>query len=139
MNKCLLDTSTCSLLMEDAANVKGRLYSLAFSDYPFTVPIVRGEILFGIIRLPSGRRRQDLEQKADELFSEIPCDPIPFDAGDAYAQMKLAAQRQGTPLDQNDLWIAASAIALDAILVTADSDFQRVQGLFGLRLENWTN
>ena len=38
----------------------------------------------------------------------------------------------------NDLWIAATAMALDAILFTADSDFQRIAE-FGLRLENWTS
>ena len=59
-----------------------------FNDYLFTCTIVRGEILFGIQRLPTGRRRQ--------------------------------------------------VLALDAILVTADSDFQRIAG-FGLQLEDWTN
>jgi hypothetical protein len=28
-------------------------------------------------------------------------------------------------LDENDLWIAATALALDAVLITRDSDFQR--------------
>ena len=137
MSKYLLETSTCSLLMEDNPNVKERLNSLAESDYPLTIPIVRGEILFGIVRLPTGRRRRELEQKADDLFSEIPCDSIPEGAGDAYAHMKLSAQRQGTPLDECDLWIAATALALDAILVTSDSDFQRIVGL-GLQVEDWT-
>ena len=52
--------------------------------------------------------------------------------------MKNYAEQQGTPLSENDLWIAATARALDAILVTADSDFQRITG-FGLQLEDWTN
>jgi len=138
MNKYLLETSTFSLLMEENPRVKGRLDSLAELDYPFTCPIVRGEILFGIVRLPAGKRRQDLEQKANEIFAEIPCDPMPEDVGDTYAQLKVAAQHQGTPLDECDLWIAATALALDAILVSSDSDFQRIVGL-GLRLENWEN
>ena len=124
--------------MADIPKVKGRLNSLAESDYPFTCPIVKGEILFGIVRLPAGKRRRDLEQKANELFAEVPCDPIPENVGDAYAQIKVAAQQQGTPLDECDLWIAATALALDAILVTSDSDYQRIAGL-GLRLENWAN
>jgi tRNA(fMet)-specific endonuclease VapC len=139
MNKYLLETSTCSLLMEENPRVKGRLDSLAESDYPFTCPIVRGEILFGIVRPPAGKRRQDLEQKANEIFVEIPCGPIPQDVGDTYAQLKVAAQQQGTPLDECDLWIAATALALDAILVASDSDFGRIQGLFGLRLEDWAS
>ena len=122
--------------MRDIPKVKGRLNSLAESDYLFTCPIVKGEILFGVARLPAGKRRRDLEQKANELFAQIPCDPIPENVGDTYAHIKVAAQRQGTSLDECDLWIAATALALDAILVTSDSDYQRIAGL-GLRLEDW--
>ena len=41
----------------------------------------------------------------------------------------------GTPLDENDLWIAATARALEAVVVTTDSDFQRVSGL---QTADWT-
>ena len=112
--------------------------SLAESDYLFICPIVKGEILFGIVRLPAGKRQRDLKQKADELFAQIPCDPIPENVGDAYAQIKVAAQQQGTSLDECDLWIAATVLALDAILVTSDSDYKRITGL-GLRLEDWAD
>ena len=138
MNKYLLDTSTCSLLMKDIPRVKGRLNSLTESDYHFTCPIVKGEILFGISRLPAGKRRQNLEQKANELFADVSCDPIPESVADVYAQIKIAAQEQGTSLGECDLWIAATALALDAILVASDSDYQRIAGL-GLRLEDWKN
>ncbi len=136
MNKYLLDTSTCSLLMKDNPRVKRRLDSLSESDYHFTCPIVKGEILFGIGRLPMGKRRQDLEQRANELFADVQCDPIPENVGDTYAQIKVAAEKQGTSLGECDLWIAATALALDAILVASDSDYERIIGL-GLRLENW--
>jgi predicted nucleic acid-binding protein len=33
------------------------------------------------------------------------------------------------PLDENDLWIAATALAMDAALVIRDSDFQAIGGL----------
>ena len=138
MNKYLLDTSTCSLLMQGNSRVKGRLDSLTESDYHFISPIVKGEILFGIARLPSGKRRQDLEQRANELFATVPCDPIPERVSDAYAEIKVAAEQQGTSLGECDLWIAATALTLDAILVASDSDYERIVGL-GLRLEDWKN
>ena len=122
--------------MKDIPRVKGRLNSLAKSDYPFTCPIVKGEILFGIRRLPPGKRRQELEQKANELFDDVPCDPIPENVGSVYADIKVAAEQHGRSLGECDLWIAAIALALDAILVTSDSDYRRIIGL-GLRLENW--
>ena len=138
MNKYLLDTSTCSLLMQDNSRVKGRLDSLTESDYHFTCPIVKGEILFGIGRLPSGKRRQDLEQRANELFATVPCDPIPENVADVYAQIKIAGEQRGKSLGECDLWIAATALTLDAILVTSDSDYQRITEI-GLRLEDWKN
>ena len=108
------------------------------NDYLFTCTIVRGEILYGIQRLPIDRRRQVLESQAINLFEELPCLPVPKEAADYYAPVKNCAEQQGTPLSENDLWIAATAMALDVILVTADSDFQRIAG-FGLQLEDWTN
>ncbi len=135
----LLDTSTCSLLMANAPHVTAHSDSLSdLNDYLFTCPIVRGEILFGIQRLPTGRRRQALKDQAINLFEGLPCLAVPKEAADYYAPMEKYAEQHGTPLLENDLWIAATAMALDAILVTADSDFQRIAG-FGLRLEDWTN
>ena len=125
--------------MAGAPYVTARFDSLSdLGDCLFTCTIVRGEILFGIQRLPVGRRRQVLEQQAINLFEGLPCLAIPKEAADYYAPMKNYAEQQGTPLSENDLWIAATAMALDAILVTADSDFQRIAG-FGLQLEEWTN
>ena len=134
----LLETSTCSFLMEHDPYVTARFDSLSnLNDYLFTCTIVRGEILFGIQRLPIGRRRQVLENQAINLFEGLPCLGVPKEAADYYAPMKNYAEQHGTPLSENDLWIAATAMALDAILVTADSDFQRIAE-FGLRLEDWT-
>ena len=135
----LLETSTCSFLMAHVPYVTAHFDSLSdLNDYLFTCTIVRGEILFGIQRLPTGRRRQVLENQAINLFEELPCLAVPKEAADYYAPMKKYAEQQGTPLSENDLWIAATAMALDAILVTADSDFQRIAG-FGLQLEDWTD
>ena len=43
--------------------------------------------------------------------------------------MKASQQRRGLPLDENDLWIAATALVLDATLVSRDGDFQAIAGL----------
>ena len=137
MMKYLLETSTCSYLMANRTQVKNRLTSVQVTDYLFTCPIVRGEILFGIEVLPIGRRRQSFKNQANNLFSGLICDPIPQEAGDLYARLKREAQKLGKSLDECDLWIAATALALEAILVTSDSDFHRVQGLLGLQLEDW--
>jgi predicted nucleic acid-binding protein len=43
--------------------------------------------------------------------------------------VKASQQRRGLPLDENDLWIAATTLAIDATLVSRDSDFHAVEGL----------
>lgn len=76
-----------------------------------------------------GRRRSQLEEKALRLFAVLPCEAIPSSAGDRYANAKAAQQRRGLPLDENDFWIAAATLALDATLVSRDSDFHAIEGL----------
>ena len=56
-------------------------------------------------------------------------------AGDAYGQIKAARQRQGLTLDENDLWVAATARALGANLVSSDRDFAQIARL---TMEDWT-
>ena len=124
--------------MGNVPTVFARSDALTNVDYYFTIPIVYGEIQYGIERLKSGRKRRELSQKADYLFHEVPCEAIPREAGNYFAQLKRQSERQGTPLEDNDLWIASTALVFDAILVTTDTDFRRLQGLFGLQLEDWT-
>ena len=46
MSRYLLETTTCSRLMENEPTVKRHLESLTDLDYSFTIPIVHGEILY---------------------------------------------------------------------------------------------
>ena len=105
------------------------LSSISADDRVVICTVVRGEILFGLGRLATGRRRAALEAKARGLFAALPCEPIPAAAGDLYADVKMAQQQRGLPLDENDLWMAATALAINATLVSHDSDFQGVAGL----------
>src|SRR5437867_183989 len=69
------------------------------------------------------------------LFGQVPCLPIPEEAADRYAEVKRDAERRGVALDENDLWIAATALSAGASVVTADQDFSSVRGL---QVEDWT-
>lgn len=131
----MLDTNAFSDLMREHPKMDDRLDELADKDQVVICTIVRGEIRFGIERLPHGKRRQELDAKASNLFAVIPCEPVPEIAGEFYAQVKLSRQQQGLALDENDLWIAATALAIDATLVSRDKDFQQIEGLI---VEDWT-
>ena len=131
----LWDTTMCSALMRRDAKVRARVAALTPADRVVVCTITRGEILYGLARLPEGRRRSALEAEAMSLFGQLLCLAVPEAAADQYAAIKRETERQGTPLDENDLWIAATAHALGAVVVTTDSDFQRVSGL---QTEDWT-
>lgn len=125
----LLDTNAISDLMRADAHMGDWLSGIQEDDRVVTCTIVRGEILFGIARLAEGKRRTDLEDKACQLLGALFCKPVPERAGDFYAVTKLARQRHGLSLDENDLWVAATVVALGATLVSRDSDFAGIEGL----------
>ena len=131
----LLDTNAFSDLMREHPQVDARLVSVSSTARVVICSVIRGEIRYGIERLPHGKRRQELEAKAAKLFTIIPCEPVPEAAGDHYATVKLSRQRKGLALDENDLWIAATTLSLGAVLVSRDNDFQQIDGL---TVEDWT-
>jgi tRNA(fMet)-specific endonuclease VapC len=94
--------------------------------------VVKGELLFGARR--SGRPAENLRLLA--AFFE-PFESLPFDdrCAERYGVVRAELERRGEPIGPNDLLIAATALAHDAVLVTHDLDeFGRV---VGLRLEDW--
>lgn len=131
----LFDTSAISDFMRQHPKLDAKLATLTTQDQLRTCSIVRGEILFGIERMPTGKRRDDLAAQATRAFSSLPCEPVAASAADHYATLKTAQQKLGLPLDENDLWIAACAACIGAVVVTRDSDFRRIPGI---QTQDWT-
>ena len=131
----LLDTNALSDIVADNPQFAGRIAALQPNDRIRLCTIVRGEALFGVGKLPAGKRRTEIERKLYAALAGIPCEAVPPAAGDEYAKVKLARQQLGRPLDENDCWIAATALSLSAVLVTRDCDFA---GIDGLTVEDWS-
>lgn len=131
----LLDTNTFSDLMRGDPITISRSEAITDKDLAVICPIVKGEILFGIGRLPLGNRKQDLQLKADTLFAQLPCYPVPASASNYYADLKVESRSKGIGLDDNDLWIASTVFAFGATLVTRDKDFLQISGL---ATTNWS-
>ena len=129
----LLDTNTVSAVMADHPKVKAKL-----STQPgriVTCAIVRGEIRYGLERLAVGKRRANLESKAIAVFAALPIEPITAAAADIYGTIRRTLEVKGHIASDNDLWIAAAALAIGAVLVSNDQAFRNVPGL---ALEDWT-
>jgi predicted nucleic acid-binding protein len=125
----LLDTNAFADLMREQPQAVARVAGLASDDRVVICSIVRGEILYGIERLPAGRRKDDLRAKADLLFAAVTCEAVPSGAAVQYAAVKQLRAAKGLTVDENDLWIAATALHLGASLVSRDNDLKNIDGL----------
>ena len=71
----------------------------------------------------------------DRFFEPFISLPFGDDCCDAYGRIRSDLARIGKPIGPNDLQIAATAVANDLTLVTANTaEFGRVAGL---SIENW--
>ncbi|KRF18929.1 hypothetical protein ASG90_03310 [Nocardioides sp. Soil797] len=115
----VLDTNLVSHLMARDEVVVTWLESLV-PDELYLTSVTRAEVRFAIARLPKGRRRRELETRADELFLAMGHKTLPFDgaAADEYGLLLAERQATGRPMSQEDARIAAIARHRRAILAT---------------------
>ena len=73
--------------------------------------------------------------QATSLIELIPVLPMAELVGARYGSIHSQLEQAGTPIGDNDLWIAAHALDLGRTLVTNNlREFQRIPTL---KLENW--
>jgi toxin FitB len=89
-------------------------------------PLILGELYIGILALPRGRKRTQLEQWFDALVRTIDC--LPWDATIArrWALLVVDLKRRGEPLPLVNGMIAATALHHDLTIATRNTcDFKR--------------
>src|SRR5438128_2488090 len=106
----LFDTNTVSAVMADHSKVKARL--ALKPGKVVTSAIARGEVRYGLERLPAGKRRTNLENKASAVFATLAIEPITTAAADIYGGIRRSLELKGHTVSDNDLWIAATALSL---------------------------
>jgi toxin FitB len=125
----ILDTNVLSELMKPKKSETVRSWAAQQSLMTlFTTTITQAEILYGIALLPTGKRREELSQAAQLMFSEdFAGRVLPFDQAAAVAFANIASQRRhnGTPISQADAQIAAICYTHEATIATRNfSDFE---------------
>lgn len=132
MPKYLLDTNICIYLTKQQhPALIARFQSLAENEVAMSV-ITYGELQFGAQK--SQKPKQVLEA-LERLSLAIPVLVMTQETSQHYGEIRAHLQKQGTPIGNNDLWIAAHARAEDLTLVTNNvREFERVADL---RVQNW--
>ena len=128
----LLDTNICIYIQRQRPEkVLARFQKLKPGDAAISV-VTWGELFYGAEK---SKQRKKVLQLLEEFKSFVPVLPIPQNTGNAYGVICASLESKGTPIGNNDLWIAAHAKAATLTLVTNNErEFQRVPGL---KIQNW--
>ena len=128
----LLDTNICVYIAKNRPDaVLKRFKQLRIGEVAMSV-ITHGELCYGACK---SRRREEAQEALRELARMIPVLPISPQVGQRYGEIRSELENSGRLIGNNDLWIAAHALALCVVLVTNNTrEFARVPGL---EAENW--
>jgi tRNA(fMet)-specific endonuclease VapC len=128
----LLDTNICIYIRQKRPEeVLRRFRKLRPGEAAVSV-ITYGELLYGAAK--SAHKTAAL-QRLSELVHFLPALSLPETAAETYGNIRADLELKGGMIGNNDLWIAAHALAADLILVTNHHrEFRRVRRL---KVENW--
>lgn len=129
----MLDTDICIYLAKNQhPQVTARFERLKPEQLVMSA-ITYGELQYGANK--SNQRSRTLSQLA-ELIQYIPVESLSPSAAEAYGEIRATLEKQGRLIGNNDLWIAAHAMAMNVTLATNNEhEFLRVTGI---SVENWT-
>ena len=144
----LIDTNHCSRAILKDSKVLSRLNTVD-NDFVATSVISQGELIDMVER---SQRQENNLILVQSFLQNIYIYNIDQTTATLYGQLKASLFKQFAPkekskrrktkiinlgFDENDLWIAAIAFQHNLTVVSADSDFQRIQQVKTLSLESW--
>ena len=127
----MLDANIVSALMRDPlGSLRKRIEARGEGAICISI-VVSAELHFGASKNPSARGLANFER----ILHGLAVVPLASPVDEHYGRLRAHLQRGGRPIGPNDIWIAAHALTLGLILVTANvREFSRVPGLI---VENW--
>jgi tRNA(fMet)-specific endonuclease VapC len=127
--RCLLATNICIYIAKGQPLAVRKRFDLHTVNELSMSTITIGELRFGTEKSQSRDRAMATIEQLEQLIQPS---WLPKAAG---SLVRALLQKQGTPIGNNDLWLAAHALAEDWILLTNNTrGFDRVPGL---RMESW--
>ena len=125
MRRVVLDTNAYAALHRGDERV---LDELAVADRVYVPVFVFGELLYGFKlggRELENRRRLEAFVRKPTVRSL----DTSSETADLFATLKSGLRKKGTPIPDNDLWIAAQCLETGSTLVSFDRHFETVDGL----------
>jgi tRNA(fMet)-specific endonuclease VapC len=132
----LLDTNHWSYLQEQHPLVVSRLHQLSDEASLYMSVVSQGELLAGVEWAQGLRRKRRLLELYEQVVAMATAIlPVTPQVAERYAQIYAQMRQKGRLIQTNDIWIAASALVYDMILVSADRHFRFIDGL---TVEDWS-
>ena len=128
----LLDTDIVIYWLTDRfPQIQEQIDRLDRSDIFFSAISV-AELYFGA---RNSNHPQDNQELIDELVSWVTVLDFDHAAGALFGRIKAELKQSGRPINDSDLFIAATAISHDLVLVT--NNLRHFERIPFLRIENW--
>lgn len=130
----MLDTNICIYVLKNHSK-KLRLKFKATQDICIS-SVTYGELCFGIDN--GNNNVKEARWRQLEIFTQrLSIKAWDENAGKHYGSIRAHLKKEGTPIGNNDLLIAAHARSINAVLVTNNTrEFNRVPNL---TVENWVS
>lgn len=131
MKKYLIDTNTCIYYIKGKFDLYNK-FEKAGTENCYISEITLAELKFGV---ENSENRDKNQKNLENFLTGVSILPI-FHALDLYAKEKARLRKAGTPIDDFDLLIGATAVTQNLTVVTNNTEhFKRIRGI---QLENWT-
>lgn len=123
--KVVLDTNGYSALADGDSNV---LEALESAECVVVPAAVVGELTYGFLK---GTRLSENEAALNRFLEQdgVLFQPVTRNIAERYGYVKASLRKKGTPIPENDIWIAATALETGCRVLSYDGHFDKVGGL----------
>ena len=128
--KLALDTNAVIAYREGISDVCSQVDK---ADIIILPVIVVGELLYGALNSTKIKNNEKFVHKFLEYSLVMQIDES---VATRYARIRFDLKRQGNPIPENDIWIAAACLVLDVPILSQDDHFTHVPGLQVISWEN---
>jgi tRNA(fMet)-specific endonuclease VapC len=119
----ILDTNAISAVLAGEPAIESVLQSARVLVLP---AIVAGEYRYGI---SASRIRNELTEAFEQLLQQVTFAPVDQPITRRYAVLRRLLKEAGTPIPENDVWIAATVRHYELPLLSRDAHFDLVPEL----------